>query len=278
MPKTSSVRVTVLSRLDQSRKAEVGQMRFAFCIEQNVSRFDVAMQNAVLVRVVNVRATLAISSAARRIGIGSRLDNLIKLTAFDELHAEVARAIALADFVDGNDTGMIEAGSGFRFPTKTLQMRFGSPMAEANHFERDGAIETFLPRAINHALAATTDYLQQFVIAKIGERLCRSRHFPFDPVIARHHRGRGRSTPATGSCSEQIKPVSNRHAVQRPSGASAKISAPHFRQTLGALLMMGESPSRSSSCTARISGIRYVRNTAIKWRSSSSISLAMATV
>ena len=28
-------------------------MRFAFCIEQNVPRLDVAMQNAVLVRVMN---------------------------------------------------------------------------------------------------------------------------------------------------------------------------------------------------------------------------------
>ena len=53
MPNTSIVRVTVLSDLDQSGQAKIGQMRFAFCIEQNVSRLDVAMQNAVLMRVVN---------------------------------------------------------------------------------------------------------------------------------------------------------------------------------------------------------------------------------
>ena len=55
---------------------------------------------------------------------------------------------------------MIEAGSGFRFPAKALQMRFGRPMAEANHFEGNCAVETFLPRTINHTLAAATDYLQ----------------------------------------------------------------------------------------------------------------------
>ena len=55
---------------------------------------------------------------------------------------------------------MIKAGSGFRFPAKALQMRFGRPMAEANHFESNSAVETFLSRAINHTLAATTDYLQ----------------------------------------------------------------------------------------------------------------------
>ena len=55
---------------------------------------------------------------------------------------------------------MIQAGRGFRFPAKTLQMRVGSPMSQANHFESNGAAETFLPRAIDHALSAATDYLQ----------------------------------------------------------------------------------------------------------------------
>ena len=39
--------------LDQSRQTKIGQMRFAFLIEQNVSRFDVTMKDAVLVRVMN---------------------------------------------------------------------------------------------------------------------------------------------------------------------------------------------------------------------------------
>ena len=46
-------------------------------------------------------------------------------------------------------------------------------------FSSNGTGATFLPRAINHTLAATTDYLQQFVIAKVRERLCRLRHFLF---------------------------------------------------------------------------------------------------
>src|SRR4030095_5081341 len=38
------------------------------------------------------------------------------------------------------------------------------------------------------------------------------------------------STPTTG-CANRRRPVSSRQAVQRPSAASAKISAPHFGQT-----------------------------------------------
>ena len=39
--------------LDQSRQTEIGEMRFAFCIQQNVSRLDVAMKNPVLMRVMD---------------------------------------------------------------------------------------------------------------------------------------------------------------------------------------------------------------------------------
>ena len=77
-------------------------------------------------------------------------------------------------------------------------------------------------------------------------------------------RSRGPRPAATDARVSRSRPASNRQAVQRPSGASAKISAPHFRQTLSALLIMGESLVRSPSCTARNSVIRYVRNTVIK--------------
>jgi hypothetical protein len=54
--------------------------------------------------------------------------------------------------------------------------------------------------------------------------------------------------------------------VQSPSGASERIFAPHFRQTL-ITLAMSAGPSAS-----------YARTTAIRWRSSSPISPGVATV
>ena len=96
------------------------------------------------------------------------LDHFVKLAALDEIHAEIAATIALAHFVDGNDAWMFEAGGGFSFATKTLQMCVRSPRAQANDFERDGAIETFLVRSINYALTAPADFLQQFVVTKVS--------------------------------------------------------------------------------------------------------------
>src|SRR5213596_2863385 len=109
-------------------------MRFAFCIEQNVPRFDVPMENAVLVRIVD--STRHFRDQFHRLPDGHRgsPDYFVKLSALDKFHAEVARAITLADFVDWNDARMIEAGRSLGFKAKALQVRFASPLTKANDF------------------------------------------------------------------------------------------------------------------------------------------------
>src|SRR5438270_13742205 len=98
-------------------------MRFALYIEQNVSRLNVSMQDAVFVCVVHGPRYLR--DEFRRLSDRHRRapDYFIKLTAFDKLHAEITRAIALTDFVDWNDTGMLQASCRFRFEAKALQVR-----------------------------------------------------------------------------------------------------------------------------------------------------------
>jgi hypothetical protein len=56
------------------------------------------------------------------------------LSAFDEFHAEVARAIALTDFVDRNDTGVLQTGGSLCFKAKTLQVGFARPLAQTDDF------------------------------------------------------------------------------------------------------------------------------------------------
>ena len=68
---------------------------------------------------------------------------------------------------------MLEAGGGFRLESKTLEMRFRCPLAESNDFERNRAVETFLPRTKHYALTASANFFQQLVVAKLSEHLCR---------------------------------------------------------------------------------------------------------
>src|SRR5437773_11898590 len=96
-------------------------------------------------------------------------NDLIKLPAFDEFHAEVARAIALAYFVDRNNPGMFQASCRLRFQTKTLQMRFRGPLTQPNDLQGDGAIKTFLTCSKHYALTAASNLLKQFVIAKLHQ-------------------------------------------------------------------------------------------------------------
>jgi hypothetical protein len=99
------------------------------------------------------------------------------LSAFDEFHAEVARLIALAHFINRDNGWMLETGGGFRFATETFEVRLRGPMPQADDLECNRAVETFLPRAINHALTAAADFLLQFVIAEISQHLCPPRCF-----------------------------------------------------------------------------------------------------
>jgi hypothetical protein len=147
-------------------------MRFTVLIQQNVSGLNIAMQNAVFVRIMN--GTRHLRDEFRRASNWDRLalDYFVKLTAFDELHAEVALTVPLAYFVNRNNARMFQAGGSFRFPAEALQVCFGRPSSQANHFERDGAIETYLPRPINYTLPTPTNFLQQLVVAEFGLNLC----------------------------------------------------------------------------------------------------------
>src|SRR5215510_15359 len=109
-------------------------MRFAVCVEQNVSRFDVTMEDSVLVREMD---------RARHFGdCFGRLShrhwrtayNFIKLATLDKFHTEVAGTITLAHFVDGNDACMIKTRGGCRFPAKALQVRPAGPLANPKNF------------------------------------------------------------------------------------------------------------------------------------------------
>src|SRR5439155_6091594 len=97
-------------------------------------------------------------------------DNFVKLAAFDKLHAEVALAVPLADFVDRNGTGMLQPGCGFGLETETFEVCFGGPLAQSDDFQRDDAIETLLAGAKYYALSAAANLLEQFVITEIHQK------------------------------------------------------------------------------------------------------------
>src|SRR5438094_222230 len=69
--------------LDQSCESEVGQMRFTFLVNQNISWLDVTMKDVVLVRVVNSPRYLGDEFDRAPDRHWLLLCNLIKLATFD---------------------------------------------------------------------------------------------------------------------------------------------------------------------------------------------------
>ena len=109
-------------------------MRLAIFVEQDVSRLDVSVQDAVFMGVMHGARNLG--DEFHRLPDRHRLlfDYFVKLAAFDKLHAEIALAAPLAYLVDGNDVWMIKARSGFGFQTKALEVGLCCPLTETNEF------------------------------------------------------------------------------------------------------------------------------------------------
>src|SRR5215471_2134428 len=94
--------------------------------------------------------------------------HILQTPARREFHAEKRNAVsALAHLVYRENVWMIEASYCFGLEPKSLQVRFSGPLAQSNDFERDSALETFLPCAIHCALTAATDFFQQFIVTEI---------------------------------------------------------------------------------------------------------------
>src|SRR5436189_4862397 len=115
-------------RFDQSSKTKIGEVRFAFCIEQNIPRFDITMKNSMFMRVMNNACDLSDQFHCLPDRHWRLFNYFVKLAAFYKLHAEVTLAITLANFMDCNDTRMLQVSRCFRFEPKALQVGFACPL------------------------------------------------------------------------------------------------------------------------------------------------------
>src|SRR5437762_14233111 len=99
-------------------------MRFTVCVEQNVSRFDVPMQNSVFMRVMHNARDFR--DEFHRLPDRDRgaPNDFVKLPAFNEFHAEVTGAIPFAYFVNWNDARIIETRSEERRVGKECRTRW----------------------------------------------------------------------------------------------------------------------------------------------------------
>jgi hypothetical protein len=79
----------------------------------------------------------------------------------------------LADFVNGDQVRMMQAGHGLRFPLEAGQIIYRSRTAKEKHLDGDNPIQADLPRSIHDAHAAVGDHGEELVVTEapgIGAR------------------------------------------------------------------------------------------------------------
>src|SRR5262249_36331425 len=134
--------------------------------EQEVGRLDVAMDDALLVGVVESTSRLE-DDLPGLLGVEGALliDKFVQIDTFDKLHGEETGAVNLAKLVKSNDIFMLELESGAGLAAKALEHgRLGGHFRR-HHLEGNFARVLSIKGAIDSSHAAAGDVGHDFIFA-----------------------------------------------------------------------------------------------------------------
>ena len=148
-----------------ARDAEVGEQRVAALREQQILRLDVAMHDALLVRVVERTRDLARDAQRlvdRELLVATEM--VAQRLALDVGHREPELAVGgLAGIQHGEDVRMRERGGEADLAPEALGAKRGREIG-VEHLERDLAAVLLVRREIDRGHAATPQLTQEFVL------------------------------------------------------------------------------------------------------------------
>ena len=120
--------------LQPFRKAEVAHVRFASGIEEDISGFQIAMQNSVLVREGDRACQFRDQCGSFAWFVAIVVDPRRERPALGELHAIKRRAVMLSHRVDRQNAFVVQAYRSFCFSTKTRDGTRRTDVRGENHF------------------------------------------------------------------------------------------------------------------------------------------------
>jgi hypothetical protein len=103
-------------------EAEVGHVRRALGIQQDIGRLQIPVEDAVLMGVVHRTADHRQEPDSGAGVLSQAGEFVFEAASLDQFHAEVVLPSILAHFVNGNDVRMIELGGGFGFGVEALHV------------------------------------------------------------------------------------------------------------------------------------------------------------
>jgi len=141
-------------------QAEIEHLRLPALRDENVRRFDVAMNDALGVRGVDGVRDLnpEVENLFDRDRVTVQV--LAQRFAVDELHRDERRVVLLADVVDRADARMVQCGRGQRFAAKALQCLRILRHAVGQELQRDRALQPRIGRLVDDTHSSSTEFLQ----------------------------------------------------------------------------------------------------------------------
>jgi len=159
-------------------QAEIENLGMAAASDENVSGFDVAMNDALGVCGIESIGNFdsVVEERAEFHGLGS--DEVLEGLTVKKLHGDEGAAVLFANVVDGANIGMVERGSSFGFAPEAfeslavLRGRFGQK------FQSNETIKAGVLGLENHTHAASSKLAEDAVVGKgladigVGVRHC----------------------------------------------------------------------------------------------------------
>ena len=172
-----AIRLGQAVTVDVAGQAEVDEADAAVFADQDVVRFDVPVDHAVVVRVVQRVADACddLDDLGRPILAGDDVqlepwvvDHRRQVRSFDELHREEVCAVGLADVVDRHDGVVAELRGRRSLPAEPLDVDRRERDVRRQHLEGHAAAERHVHGFVDDSHAAAADLAQHAVLADVS--------------------------------------------------------------------------------------------------------------
>ena len=148
---------------------EIRDLRFTRRTQKNVPRFQIAVDESLLVREVNGVG----QSADEFRGFSRRQRNtaesLAQTAPGNEFEREIRMAAVFADIVDLDDVRVLQLPERLGFAAKPSDFVPTGQIFPEDHFQCDESLERLLPRPIDHAHTAATEFIENVVTGDVGK-------------------------------------------------------------------------------------------------------------